>query len=75
MKRLEMLNMIKLNITGMTCQHCVKAVNEALAGVPGVEKVVDVNLERGEAIIEGQPETDRLIEAVSEEGYQAVLAE
>ena len=67
--------MIKLNITGMTCEHCVKAVNEALAGVPGVEKVVDVNLERGEATVEGRPEIDRLIGAVSEEGYQAVLAQ
>ena len=67
--------MIKLNITGMTCQHCVKAVNEALASVPGVEKVIDVDLERGEATLEGHPEIDRLIEAVSEEGYQAVLAQ
>ena len=67
--------MIKLNITGMTCQHCVKAVNQALADVPGVEKVIDVNLERGEATLEGQPEIDRLIEAVAEEGYDAALAE
>ena len=66
--------MIRLNITGMTCQHCVKAVNEALAGVPGVDKVIDVNLERGEATLEGHPDVDRLIAAVAEEGYEAVLA-
>lgn len=67
--------MIKLNISGMTCQHCVKAVNEALAGVPGVEKVIDVNLEHGEATLEGHPDVDRLIAAVAEEGYDAVLAQ
>lgn len=63
--------MIKLNITGMTCQHCVRAVNEALAEVPGVERVVEVSLERGEATLQGYPEADRLIKAVEEEGYQA----
>ena len=67
--------MIKLNITGMTCQHCTKAVNEALAGVPGVDKVIDVNLERGEATLEGHPDADRLVAAVAEEGYEAVLAQ
>lgn len=66
--------MIKLNITGMTCEHCVKAVTEALAGVPGVEKVVEVNLERGEATLEGHPDLDRLMAAVAEEGYEAAVA-
>ncbi len=66
--------MIKLNIAGMTCQHCVKAVREALGGVPGVERVVEVNLERGEATVEGQPDPKRLIEAVTEEGYEAKVA-
>ena len=66
--------MIKLNITGMTCQHCVKAVTAALAGVPGVERVVDVNLEHGEATLEGNPDPGRLIEVVREEGYEAKLA-
>ncbi len=66
--------MIKMKITGMTCQHCVKAVNEALAEVPGVEKVLDVNLERGEAAVEGTPETARLLAAIAEEGYEAEIA-
>lgn len=66
--------MIKLNITGMTCQHCVKSVREALAGVPGVEKVLDVNLEHGQATLEGTPDTDRLLEVIYEEGYEAELA-
>jgi copper chaperone len=67
--------MIKLAINGMTCEHCVKAVNEALAEVPGVEKVVDVDLERGEARVEGNVDTIQLIAAVEEEGYEAKVAQ
>ncbi|MBU2725073.1 heavy-metal-associated domain-containing protein, partial [Acidithiobacillus ferridurans] len=26
---------INLKITGMTCEHCVRAVTKALEGVPG----------------------------------------
>ncbi len=66
--------MTKLNITGMNCGHCVKAVNEALSEVPGVEKVVDVSLERGEAQVEGNADTAALIAAVEEEGYEASAA-
>lgn len=63
--------MIKLAVSGMTCEHCVKAVASALNNVPGVEKVVEVSLERGLAIVEGQPDVQHLIEAVREEGYEA----
>ena len=65
--------MIELKITGMTCGHCVKAVTEALAEVPGVEKVVDVNLEQGTARIEGTADNRKLVEAVEEEGYEAAV--
>ncbi len=65
--------MIELKITGMTCGHCVKAVTEALAEVPGVEKVVDVSLEQGTARIEGTADDRKLIEAVEEEGYEAAV--
>ncbi|AEB12924.1 CopZ family metallochaperone [Marinithermus hydrothermalis] len=63
--------MVKLKIEGMSCNHCVMAVTKALEKVPGVEKVVEVSLERGEAIVEGSPEPTQLIAAVEEEGYQA----
>jgi len=66
--------MIKLNVEGMSCEHCVKAVTKALAGVPGVDQVVDVSLDRGEAVVEGQPDTDKLVAAVKEEGYDARVA-
>jgi copper chaperone len=62
---------IRLRINGMTCGHCEKAVEGALAGVAGVTRVVQVSRERGEALIDGDAEIDALIAAVEEEGYQA----
>jgi copper chaperone len=37
-----------LKVDGMSCQHCVSAVDDALSALPGVEKV-KVNLAKGEA--------------------------
>ena len=66
--------MIKLKIEGMTCGHCVKAVTEALAEVPGVDKVVDVNLEQKEATVSGNPQAEALVGAIEEAGYEARVA-
>ena len=45
--------MIELKVEGMTCMHCVKAVTEALASVPGVTGAPEVSLEKGSARVEG----------------------
>ena len=66
--------MIKLKVTGMTCGHCSGAVSKALAKVEGVTNVVEVSHERGEAIVEGAPDVEALIAAITEEGYQAEAA-
>jgi copper chaperone len=66
--------MLKLKVDGMNCGHCVKSVTEALAGVAGVRKVVEVSLERGEAVIEGSAEPALLIAAVEERGFEAKVA-
>ena len=63
--------MITLKVTGMTCQHCERAVSEALAGVSGVDEVVSVSHERDQATVEGSPDLGELIAAVKEEGYEA----
>jgi copper chaperone len=62
---------MKLKIEGMSCNHCVNAVTQALGAVPGVDRVVEVNLERGEAEIEGSAEVALLVAAVEEEGFKA----
>ena len=67
--------MIKLKVTGMTCEHCENAVSQALSGVAGVETVVTVDREREEAVVEGSPDMGSLIAAVKEEGYEAEAAQ
>lgn len=63
---------VQIKIEGMTCRHCTAAVEEALAGVAGVDKVVDVSLESGIAIIEGTAATNTLATAVKDAGYQVI---
>lgn len=62
--------MTALKVKGMTCEHCSKAVQEALEGVTGSEKV-SVDLASGIAKVEGQASIEQLIAAVEEEGYSA----
>ena len=61
---------IQLKVTGMTCEHCVRAVTKALEGVPGVEKA-EVTLKPGGAVVHGEADPEQLIAAVREEGYDA----
>jgi copper chaperone len=67
--------MVKLKVQGMSCEHCVRAVNSALAEVEGVDRVIEVSLERGEAIVDGDPAISALIAAIAEEGYSAESVE
>jgi copper chaperone len=65
---------MELRVTGMTCDHCVHAVTEALESVPGVKRAV-VNLDAGSAKVEHEDaDVDAMVAAVEEEGYEAVPA-
>jgi copper chaperone len=66
--------MTTLKVEGMSCMHCVKAVTDALAAVPGVERVREVSLEKKQAVVEGSAVADALVAAVKEAGYQAEAA-
>ena len=66
--------MLKLKIEGMTCGHCVMHVQQALVKVPGVRGAVEVSLEKGEALVNGEPSIEALVAAVDEAGYTASLA-
>jgi len=62
---------LKLEVSGMSCGHCVHAVREALASVPGVS-VKDVNV--GSATVnfdETKTTVGDLVDAVSDAGYEA----
>ena len=65
--------MHELNISGMTCSHCEKAVENALKSVSGSEKV-KVDLAGGKATVEGPADLQTLIQAVEREGYSATVA-
>lgn len=66
---------INLKIAGMTCDHCERAVSQALSGVKGVDKVAGVDRESGRALVEGSPDVAELIAAVVEEGYDAEISQ
>jgi copper chaperone len=57
-----------LQVTGMTCQHCVKAVREALLNVDGVTGA-DVDLDSGQADVQGDADRSALVAAVKTAGY------
>jgi copper ion binding protein len=60
-----------LNIAGMSCEHCVKHVTEALKGIQGV-KSAKVSLKANNAVVDHKDEVslDALKAAVVEAGYE-----
>jgi copper ion binding protein len=59
-------------IEGMHCQHCVKAVTEALSELAGVDSAT-VSLEAKQAVVEGSAlSDDALRNAVEEVGFDVV---
>lgn len=66
----------KIMISGMSCQHCVNHVQEALREVSGIAKV-SVDLVNNLALIQASTTlSDEMIkEAVSEAGYQVTAIE
>jgi copper chaperone CopZ len=65
---------LTLFIEGMSCGHCLNAVNKALAAVPGVE-IGSVGIGRAEVRYdEATVEPGRIVEAVSGAGYRATVA-
>ena len=64
---------IELAITGMTCDHCVRSVTEAIQDVAGVESV-KVDLATNAALVEAvNADIDKILAAVAEEGYTAAV--
>jgi copper ion binding protein len=63
----------ELKVEGMTCEHCVKHVKEALEGVAGV-KSAKVNLKKKSASVDHGDgvSLDSLKAAVTEAGYEVV---
>ncbi len=65
---------VKLKINGMSCQHCVKTVTDALTEVAGVQRA-KVNLRKGEAVVrfdETRTATTVLKSAITEAGFEVL---
>lgn len=58
-------------VKGMNCPHCQKSVQNAIAGVKGVESV-SVNLSSGVATVEGNPDDEAVFAAISAAGFDPV---
>jgi len=64
---------LTLHIEGMSCGHCLNAVNRALASVPGVE-VDSVRIGRAELRYdEAVSAPERIADAVADAGYRATV--
>ena len=60
-----------IGIEGMSCQHCVKAVTNALSAIEGVsDVVVDLEAKKATLKVTDAVTDDALKEAVTEEGYE-----
>ena len=61
----------KIQIEGMSCNHCVAHVKEALEELAGI-KDVEVRLEEKCAIISGDAEEEVIKEAIDDAGYDVM---
>jgi copper chaperone CopZ len=62
---------LTLHIEGMSCGHCLNAVNQALSALPGVE--ID-SVQIGRAVVrydEAKTEPARIAAVVADAGYAA----
>ncbi|HHJ34885.1 MAG TPA: mercury(II) reductase [Gammaproteobacteria bacterium] len=67
------MNRVEIKITGMTCDHCAKRVQEALNMVTGVN--ASVSYDTGIAEVESRAgvEVSQLLKAVESSGYGAAI--
>ena len=64
-----------LKVAGMSCEHCVKAVTDALAAIAGLEGVA-VSLQDGTASFSHDPAKaplDAITAVITEAGYEVTL--
>jgi mercuric reductase len=66
---------LTLDVAGMTCEHCERAVAKALRSVPGVREVLEVSHARALARIVAGPEAtnEGIAQAVGAAGYRATI--
>ncbi len=63
---------VTLQIDGMSCGHCLNAVNQALRNIAGVE-VKQVQMGRADLDVAGPEQTAAAEQAVEAAGYHATV--
>ncbi len=76
----DKISTTKLKVNGVTCDHCVNEVKEALINVNGVKSVdfEDTNFKESVGIVKvaynpNQVSVDKLVEAIHEAGFETDL--
>jgi copper chaperone len=67
----EIMEQITLKVEGMSCEHCVKAVTDAVSALPSVTDV-SVDLDAGAASLTYDPAEvtrDDVRNAIEDQGY------
>ena len=59
-----------ITVEGMSCEHCEHTVEQALRDVPGVSDA-RADHEAEHATIESDPDSDVIVRAVEDTGYDA----
>ena len=65
---------ITVKVSGMSCQHCVKSVTNAVSALPGVSNV-NVDLETGNVEVEADLSktlSEEIKNAIEDQGYDVV---
>jgi copper chaperone len=63
-----------LHIDGMSCGHCLNAVNKALASVPGVE-IRSLTMGRADIDFDqSRTSLDTIVQSIDQAGYHATAA-
>ncbi|MFZ9677346.1 MAG: heavy-metal-associated domain-containing protein [Quisquiliibacterium sp.] len=63
--------MLNLTVKGMSCQHCVKAVTNAIQELDANAKV-EIDLPSGQVAVQSSAPDAKLREAIAEAGYEIV---
>jgi len=62
-----------LEVSGMSCGHCVAAITTAVSALPGVDGV-DVDLGGGTVRVGGTPDAAQVLAAIENAGYDVADA-
>ncbi|MFA7626124.1 MAG: SO_0444 family Cu/Zn efflux transporter [Candidatus Kapaibacterium sp.] len=68
---IEHQDMIKVEIKGMTCNHCVATVSETAMNITGLSRI-EISLEENTAYIEGDFDMDKFKTEIENVGYKVV---